>query len=315
MSSAARIGTFAALLLVVFATAAVAGSRFSPDVDDGGSHMGPAGGGTMGSHGADPKEPDDIEHGSHEETTVASDLPGLAVGQAGYRLVTGEQILKPKKPQTLTFRIEGDDGMTVSNFDVEHDRRMHLIVVRRDFVGFQHLHPKQGSDGSWSVGIEDLHPGVYRMFADFSTAGRPLTLAGDLFVPGLFEPKRLEPRSVTSDAGGGYEVQISSPSATGGETVPVEFHVTLNDRPIGAVQPYLGADGHLVALREGDQAFLHTHPEGEPGGTGPISFEVNYPTAGRYRLFLQFKHGGRIHTAAFTQIAEAESSQEGAEHG
>ena len=68
------------------------------------------------------------------------------------------------------------------------------------------------------------------------------------------------------------------------------------------VQPYLGADGHLVALREGDQAFLHTHPEGEPGGSGPIRFQVEYPTAGRYRLYLQFRHGGKVHTAEFTRI-------------
>jgi hypothetical protein len=70
---------------------------------------------------------------------------------------------------------------------------------------------------------------------------------------------------------------------------------------VDAVEPYLGADGHLVALREHDQAFLHTHPEGEPGGPGPIEFGVEYPTAGRYRLFLQFKHAGEVHTAEFTQ--------------
>ena len=28
------------------------------------------------------------------------------------------------------------------------------------------------------------------------------------------------------------------------------------------MEPYLGAKGHLVALREGDLAYLHIHPEG-----------------------------------------------------
>ena len=34
------------------------------------------------------------------------------------------------------------------DFDVEHTKRMHFIVVRRDMTGFQHLHPTQAADGS-----------------------------------------------------------------------------------------------------------------------------------------------------------------------
>ena len=67
-----------------------------------------------------------------------------------------------------------------------------------------------------------------------------------------------------------------------------------------ALQDYLGAKGHLVALRAGDLAYLHTHPEdGEGGGT--VDFETEFPSEGSYRLFLQFKHAGDVHTAEFTQ--------------
>jgi hypothetical protein len=74
------------------------------------------------------------------------------------------------------------------------------------------------------------------------------------------------------------------------------------------VEPYLGADGHLVVLREHDQAYLHTHPEGEPGGAGPITFGVEYPSAGRYRLYLQFRDAGEVRTASFTQEVAASAS-------
>jgi len=43
-------------------------------------------------------------------------------------------------------------------------------------------------------------------------------------------------------------------------------------------------------------------PQGEPGGRGPIAFDVDYPSAGAYRMYLQFRHRGVIHTAAFTEI-------------
>ena len=57
-----------------------------------------------------------------------------------------------------------------------------------------------------------------------------------------------------------------------------------------------GAGGHLVALREGDLAYMHVHPT----GTGRPAFEVEFADASRYRLFVQFKPDGRVHTAAFT---------------
>ena len=69
-----------------------------------------------------------------------------------------------------------------------------------------------------------------------------------------------------------------------------------------ATEPYLGAGGHLVALREGDMAFLHVHPtEDEDASESGIGFGATFPTQGRYRLFLQFQIEGRIQTVAFTE--------------
>jgi hypothetical protein len=55
-----------------------------------------------------------------------------------------------------------------------------------------------------------------------------------------------------------------------------------------------------VALREGDLAFLHVHPEETEGAPNEIVFEATFPTAGRYRLYLQFRDEGVVHTAQFT---------------
>lgn len=286
MNPTTRIGAFAALLLLIFAGAVFAGARLDPDVDEPDSSM-------------------DMETGGHEgesHAAAAGELPGLATASGGYRLDVPETRVSPGPDRTLEFAILDEDGGIVTDFDVEHERRMHLIVVRRDFQGFQHLHPEQRPDGSWSVRMDGRLPGTHRVFADFSTGGEPLTLASDLFIPGRFGPKPLGPARSTAEAGDGYEVSLGAPVARAGETVDTEFEVTLDGEPV-AVEPYLGADGHLVALREGDQAFLHTHPEGEPGGAGPIRFGVTYPSVGRYRLYLQFRHDGAVRTAEFTRVA------------
>jgi len=182
---------------------------------------------------------------------------------------------------------------------------MHLIVVRRDMSGFQHLHPKLAPDGTWRTPIEIGAAGSYRVFADFKREGESHTLAADLSVDGPLDSRPLPPVAGSADAGDGYRVAIdqAEPPAAGRES-EIAFEVTRGGEHVD-VQDYLGAKGHLVALREGDLAYLHVHPvEGEHGGAAhgeAIAFATEYPSAGSYRLFLQFKHEGRVRTAAFTR--------------
>src|SRR5205807_8547435 len=99
-------------------------------------------------------------------------------------------------------------------------------------------------------------------------------------------------KTATVDA---LRVSLSEGAAKAGSESALAFQVTRAGRPV-AVQDYLGAKGHLVALRQGDLAFLHVHPDQDR-----LRFMAEFPTAGTYRLYLQFKSDGRVHTAAFTQ--------------
>ena len=69
-------------------------------------------------------------------------------------------------------------------------------------------------------------------------------------------------------------------------------------RLVTDLQPYLGASGHLVAMRAADLAYAHVHPLGYHAGT--VTFDATLAAQGRYRLFFDFKHAGVVHTAAFT---------------
>lgn len=66
--------------------------------------------------------------------------------------------------------------------------------------------------------------------------------------------------------------------------------------PVSNLDPYLGALGHLVALQEGDLAYLHVHPEETSLDSGRVEFGARFPTPGRYRLFLQSKPDGTLIT-------------------
>ena len=88
-----------------------------------------------------------------------------------------------------------------------------------------------------------------------------------------------------------------------GRTSRLTLTVAKAGVPVTDLQPYLGAYGHLVALRAGDLGYLHVHPQ-QTDAAGPrIVFDAEVPTAGAYRLFLDFQHAGVVRTAAFTATA------------
>jgi hypothetical protein len=234
---------------------------------------------------------------------------GLAVSENGMKLELGRSELERGRRAELSFRVVGSDGRPVRDFEVEQEKRMHLIVARRDMTGFQHLHPTLGADGRWSTPVTIAEPGSYRVFADFKRDGRSVTLASDLGVDGAVDWKPLPRAGDTARTTDGYEVSVAGGRGRAGSESELAFTVSRDGRPV-KVQRYLGAGGHLVALREGDMAYLHVHPTGgaEGGGHGggeadprSIAFATEFPTAGRYRLFLQFKHKDEVHTAAFTR--------------
>ncbi len=279
MNSAAKLAAYVAAVAVVFGGAMAVGAAVGPiDVSSSG----------RSAHGAD--------------ATPGAGLPrGLAVGEAGYRFVPEEGSLgvgglATGAPTAFTFRIVDEDGMPVTHFDQLHERAMHVVVLSRNLVDYLHLHPTMEADGRWTAPLPALAPGSYRVFADFQPTGAAnLTLGTDLSVPGMVDAVPL-PHPVSATIVDGYNVTMRGSAAVGAEALT--FTVQREGSTV-RTDPYLGAAGHLVAIRAGDLAFLHVHPEA--GSPDPAAtFIGEFPTAGTYRLFFDFFHAGTVHTAAFT---------------
>jgi hypothetical protein len=220
---------------------------------------------------------------------------GLAVARDGYRLDVDETGVDGGAPGELRFRVLDDAGTAVTRFDVAHEKRLHLVVVGRNLVDYAHLHPTMAEDGTWSVELPALPAGSYRAFADFRPTGaEALTLGVDLTVTGA--TTAAEPPPPSRRAGvGEYEVTVDG-DARPGES-ELAFTVTRDGEAV-RTDPYLGAAGHLVAIRDGDLAYLHVHPVDGEGHE--VRFAAEFPSPGTYRLFLDFAHDGQVHTAAFT---------------
>jgi len=281
MNAPARIAAFVSVLVVIFGGAALAGAALDPESGAGDEHAGASA--RAGGHGD-----------QHVPATgsAAGEVPppGLAASQDGLRLVVERTRFTADLAMALRFRIVDSAGATVRDFETEQARRMHLIVVRRDLRRYQHVHPVQGADGGWSIDLTLPEAGVYRAFADFRIDGEQHTLGVDLFAPGDFRPLELPPAGRVAQTDG-YDVQLLPRDGS-----VLRFTIVRGTRTV-IPQPYLGAKGHLVVLREGDLAYRHVHPLARG-----LGFEAGAAEPGTYRLFLQFRHAGKVHTAAFTQV-------------
>jgi hypothetical protein len=291
MNVSTKLAAFTLALGVVLAAAYGAGAVAGPVASDrAGGHE------TDGGHSGAGHEA--AGHGG--EPPTASGPGGLAVSADGYTL---RQLSEPPvagRQGEYAFQILDAAAAPVTRFQVSHDKQLHLIVIRRDLIGFQHLHPQLAPDGTWRTPLTLPAAGDWRVFADFLPEGRDgqIILGVDVPVGGDYRPQPLPAPAFTATVDG-YTVIVDG-HLTAGRTSRLTLTVTRDGVPVTDLQPYLGAYGHLVALRAGDLGYLHVHPQ-ETQGAGPaIAFDVEVPTAGAYRLFLDFQHDGVVRTASFT---------------
>ncbi|MGH3362061.1 MAG: hypothetical protein ACRDOM_06345 [Nocardioides sp.] len=302
MTTSLRVAAFVLVLIAVFAVALGLGRWVGPLATEPTAHA------------------DDTGHGdgheATEETAPAAAVAGLETSRSGYTLVLTESRLAAGR-QHFEFTITGPDGSPLTAYDKRHERDLHLIAVRRDLTGFQHVHPTlDPSTGTWSTELA-VAAGSWRVLADFAPEGKdPLVLGTDLLVSGQFAPGPLG-EDVRVATVGPYQVVLNGDLAQGESRL--DLQVSRGGTPVTDLQPYLGAYGHLVAMRAGDLGYLHVHPDGEPGSTpaGPdIAFHTEFPSDGRYRLFLDFRHGGVVRTAAFTvTVGEGGHGHDDHDHG
>ena len=282
LGTAGRLAAFAVVLAAVGGGAAVIGAL----AGNGSSAAASASGsGSMDMHAED------------MSPAAQAQADGLATSAGGFTFLPEQTSFAPGS-HAFRFRIVDAKGAAAHDFTIEGGVRLHLIVVRRDFVGYRHVHPRLQPDGSWLVRLNFSDPGVYRAFADFEDGGRQTVRGRDLFVAGAMRAQPL-PGVATVAKAGAYTVKVSAPELRAGKDADLRFDVSRSGNPVHAFQSYIGMRGHLVALHDGDLSYSHLHPL-DGSKDGRIEFQTQLPMAGTYRVFLQFKVGGSVVTAPFT---------------
>jgi hypothetical protein len=240
------------------------------------------------------------------------DFGGLSATDAGYHLQMAEPTGEPGDDQFVEFLITGPDGNPVPGYIEIDGAPMHLVAVRRDLAGFQHIFPQQGEGASWWA-VLNLMPGPWRLIAEFQPAalGRTLVLGTDLTISGDYQPQPLPSASERVEVDG-FVATMSRPPSTSPDSQMV-ITITRGGQPVTDLTPHHGSLGHAVILRPADLGYLRPHadPVTETYRGPDIAFSGGVPEPGTYRIFVEFNRDhdphrhSPSHVGAFTTAVGA----------
>jgi len=219
----------------------------------------------------------------------------------------------------------------------DHGHIMHLYAIRQPGLDVvYHLHPEQQESGAFKLALPSIAAGHYKLYADIVHAnGFPETMVAEMDLPALSS------RPLTGDdASASAEPWQNSSTTNTVFTLPDGYKMQWlrGDKPFAfrLIKPdggvpsdmalYMGMLGHAAFVKTDGTVFAHIHPNGTvsmaalmlASGMPPgmdhsamnmsetlpntVSFPYGFPSAGRYRIFVQMKHGETVETGVFDAI-------------
>jgi hypothetical protein len=241
---------------------------------------------------------------------VRSNTPGNC-SRCGMKLVAGvpDQVefhldlsvtpRAPKPGEKAQIRFDVHDpwkNNPVKRFNLVHEKLFHAFIVSEDLQVFVHDHPVWMND-AFQYDITFPKPGMYRVLGDFYPEGAtPQLIAKTIFVAGNSPPPVALSRDYSRKSAENINVEFSTAPTqpVAGKNTQLRFTIT----PGQGLEKYLGAWGHMLAASDDLIDMMHTHPfiaDGSP----QMQFDVTFPRARMYRVWVQFQRNGIVNTVHF----------------
>lgn len=207
------------------------------------------------------------------------------------------------QPIELTFRVaDPKTGAPVQDFQIVHEKYVHLFIVGSDLEYFSHEHPDRGKDGAFRHTTKLPKPGTYKMLLDFYPSGgtpqlvqKLITTAG--FTKSLQESCVTPPADLAPKTSQNLEVELITdpPQPIAGKKTLLFFKL----KPAEGLEPYLGAWAHMLIASNDLIDLMHEHPTFASGGPR-MQFDIFFPREAVYRVWVQVQRKGVVNTVAFT---------------
>jgi hypothetical protein len=241
---------------------------------------------------------------------IRSNTPGNC-SRCGMKLVAGvpdpvefhlDLSVTPKAPKPndsvrLTFEVHDPwKNNPVTKFNVVHEKLFHAFIVSEDLQYFLHDHPIW-ADGAFQYDVRLPKPGMYRVLGDFYPEGAtPQLIAQTIFVTGAAPAHAPITRDYSPKDGENLKVQLATMPEQPVAGTNTQMRFTIG--PVDGLEKYLGAWGHMLAASDDLIDMMHTHPF-LADGSEQIQFDVTFPRARTYRVWVQFQRKGVVNTVHF----------------
>ena len=119
------------------------------------------------SHGPAVKQQEHMEHSQHQQ----HHQPPVS---KQYNVSLRYGLVNPKagKPTNLTTSVTEKSGAPIKEFELVHDKLMHLVIVGEDLSYFAHIHPTlESTKGSFTITHTFPKSGKYKLWVDFKPKG------------------------------------------------------------------------------------------------------------------------------------------------
>ena len=232
-----------------------------------------------------------------------SDEAPTPPGTYSMQFVSTPALVAPNKEVRLSFTPKKKDAPNDQvALDIEHEKKIHLILVSDDLSWFDHIHPEYNVDGSYTVITTFPAPGKYLAYADYKPTGAShmvdkieISVTGNAPVEKKFLLEKLSGNS------GQYAFELKP---TGGKLITgalmhISGIVKKNGKTLDAntLGDYLGAKAHFVLISVDEKKYLHVHPGVDKG---QFDLHTTFEKPGTYRGWIQFIAEAKLYTIDFT---------------
>jgi len=234
---------------------------------------------------------------------VHSDAPATAAGTYFMQFTSTPATVEPNKEVVLSFtpKNKNAEGEQVA-LDVQHEKKIHLILVSDDLSWFDHIHPEFNADGSYIVKTKFPAPGNYKAFADYKPTGGSavvdkveVPVTGNAPAAKTFSGNKLSGNSDNYS----FELKPTGGKLVTGALMHISGVVKKDGKEVDAttLDNYLGAKAHFVMISLNEKEYLHVHPD---VAEGKFDLHTTFEKPGIYRGWVQFNADNKIHTIDFT---------------
>jgi hypothetical protein len=238
-----------------------------------------------------------MNHGSNEGMGSPTEVSTSAVWK-----FSNEKPM-PNTDTAITIQIQDKEGKPIDKFDINHEKKMHLIVVSKDLSYFNHIHPEYKGKGEFVVTTQFPDSGDYKLFADYVPTGSSATSQSKWVTVDGTTPElaKITPETNFVKTVNDIDVTLTFDHLMAGMDLNLKFNMVdaKTKKPVTDLQPYLGAVGHVVIISADAEQYIHVHPTDEKAKGPDAQFMTQFPKSGVYKIWGQFQRNGETFIVPF----------------